>query len=94
MISPLYLFYFPRFRPRFGDDRRKVIFSPMYFQTFRFDSGHRRLYLFCNGYLKWKQAMFNKLEDAKQFAGNCAKELVCIKDPVMIKNKPTYIVCL
>jgi hypothetical protein len=25
-----------------GDDRRKVIFSPMYFQTFRFDSGRRR----------------------------------------------------
>nr|DAF08917.1 MAG TPA: hypothetical protein [Caudoviricetes sp.] len=42
-VSFIFFILFPRFRPRFGDDRRKVIFSPMYFQTFRFDSGHRRL---------------------------------------------------
>nr|DAP25203.1 MAG TPA: hypothetical protein [Caudoviricetes sp.] len=41
-VSFIFFILFPRFRPRFGDDRRKVIFSPMYFQTFRFDSGHRR----------------------------------------------------
>ena len=38
-----------------------------------------------------KQAMFNKLEDAKQFA-KTVKELLCIKEPVIIKNKLTYIV--
>ena len=38
-----------------------------------------------------KQAMFNKLEDAKRFA-KTVKELLCIKEAVMIKNKPTYIV--
>lgn len=47
--------------------------------------------LFCNEVFKMKQAMFNKLEDAKQFA-KTVKELLCIKEPVMIKNKPTYIV--
>lgn len=38
-----------------------------------------------------KQAMFNKLEDAKQFS-KTVKELLCIKEPVMINNKLTYIV--
>ena len=37
------------------------------------------------------QAMFNKLEDAKQISKN-VKELLCIKEPVMINNKLTYIV--
>ena len=47
--------------------------------------------IFCNEVFKMKQAMFNKLEDAKQFA-KTVKELLCIKEPVMIKNKLTYIV--
>ena len=41
-VSFIFFILFLRLRPRFGDDRRKVIFSPMYFQTFRFDSGRRR----------------------------------------------------
>lgn len=38
-----------------------------------------------------KQAMFNELEDAKQFA-KTVKELLCIKEPVMVNNKLTYVV--
>ena len=47
--------------------------------------------IFYNEVFKMKQAMFNRLEDAKHFA-KTVKELLCIKEPVMIKNKLTYIV--
>jgi hypothetical protein len=46
---------------------------------------------FYNEVFKMNQAMFNELEDAKQFA-KTVKELLCIKEPVMINNKLTYVV--
>lgn len=66
-----------------------MFFSPMYFFGSIPDIA---IYIvFCNEVFKMKQAMFNKLEDAKQFS-KTVKELLCIKEPVMINNKLTYIV--
>lgn len=87
-----YIFHFiSEASASYGGDRRKVIFSPMFFKLFGSIPGIAVNIVFCNEVFKMKQAMFNKLEDAKQFA-KTVKELLCIKEPVMIKNKPTYIV--